>query len=227
MTRRIATLVLALLVLALVAAQGANAASSSAIHRDAADGSIDGDYTLQEMRAADRTVPAEIREYYGWEDAYSAYLRRLSNPDAPPVVVPVDSNRDGNIDERELDVAQEKAEDIGGVVDSSGSGSDSILDDEELEECETENVAPECADSRLENRDDDNEPIRDSGRDDDDGGSWLIWLIVGLPVLIVAFGAYRMARRGTPADGALPKEERPSRRARRAKGRGDQDPRDL
>lgn len=222
MTRRIATLVLALLVLALVAAQGANAASSAQIHRDAADGSIDGDYTLQEMRAADRSVPAEIREYYGWEDAYSAYLRRLSNPGSPPVVVPVDSNRNGRIDTTEVAAAERKADDIGGVVGGDGG-------------------RPSAEPRDPDNKDEDEIPAGDGedrsevtmfgrkggdGGDDDSGGSPLLWLIVGLPVLIVAAGAYRMSRasRGgaAAADGFAEQESRRARRARRRdRGTGD------
>lgn len=219
MTRRIATLVLALLVLALVAAQGAHAASSAQIHRDAADGSIDGDYTLQEMRAADRSVPAEIREYYGWEDAYSAYLRRLSNPDAPRVVVPVDSNQNGRIDTTETAAAERKADDIGGVVGGDGG-------------------RPSAEPRDPDNKDEDEVPAgedgdqsevtmfgrKSDGGDDDSGGSPLLWLIIGLPALIVATGAYRMrrsARRGAAATapGTFGEPDRASRRAKRARRR--------
>lgn len=224
MTRRIATLVLALLVLALVAAQGANAASPAQIHRDAADGSIDGTYTLQEMRAADRSVPAEIREYYGWEDAYSAYLRRLSNPDAPRVVVPVDSNQNGRIDTTETAAAERKAEDIGGVV--GGDGGRPSAEPRDPDNRDEDEVAAGEGEDRSEVTMFGRKSDGGGGGDDDSGGSPLLWMIIGLPVLIVAAGAYRMRRasRGGAAavDGFGEQELRRARRARRRdRGTGD------
>ncbi len=61
-----------------VAVPGAASASPSAIHRDAADGSIDGTYTLAELRAADRTASTEQREYFAWEDIYNHHLQSLA-----------------------------------------------------------------------------------------------------------------------------------------------------
>ena len=63
----------------------ATAASSEQIHRDAADGSIDGNYTLAEMREADRTVNSEQREYFAWDDAYGAYMRAIMSPGSQSV----------------------------------------------------------------------------------------------------------------------------------------------
>ena len=53
----------------------AHAATPASIHRDAADGSIDGRYSLADLRAADRTVSAEQREYYGWDDVLAEHVR--------------------------------------------------------------------------------------------------------------------------------------------------------
>lgn len=183
MTRRITFVLLASLVLVLVAAQGASAASPDTIHKDARDGVINGNYTLQEMRDADRTVSAVQREYYGWEDSYNAYLRHLANPDEPIVAVPIDSNKNGKVDPAEKAAAVTKTKAAAKrsgkrkpVTASSGSGG----------ECEDDDEACQAAATKSEKAD---------KADDEDAGSWLIWLIVGLPILIVALGAARMLRR--------------------------------
>jgi hypothetical protein len=179
MIRRIAFASLALLVVLLVAAAGASAATPAEIHEDALDGVIDGDFTLAQLRAADASVPAEQREYYGWEDAYADALRRQQNPDAPPVVAPIDSNQDGQIDEKEKAVAVAKTEKLkkrrtptAETRDPNNVSKDDI-DDEET-------AAASSDDS-------------DDG-DDDEGGSLLIWLFILVPLAIIAFGAWRMYR---------------------------------
>lgn len=73
--RIIAAAFAALAVLALPA--GAAAATPAQIHADAADGVIDGTYSLGDMRAADKVVGAVQREYHGWDDTYRAYLRDM------------------------------------------------------------------------------------------------------------------------------------------------------
>lgn len=196
MTRRFAFALLAAIALLLVAAQGASAATSAQIHRDAGDGVIDGNYTIAELRAADRTAPAELREYYGWNDAYQDALRRKANPDQPPVVVPVDSDRDGKIDPEEKAAAEKKEDQLEKKSKAGKDDDDACASDEE---------APECADADLDACDEDadeDECIADADSDaaadeddSDDSGSALIWLIVGLPVLVVAVGAWRMQRR--------------------------------
>ncbi len=204
MIRRIAYVLLATIALLLVAAQGASAATSAQIHRDAADGVIDGNYTTAELREADRTAPAELREYYGWEDAYRDALRRKANPEAPPTAAPVDSNRDGKIDSNEQAAAVEKTKEVRKKAKPKPAAAD---------ECASDDEAPECADSELEACeedassdecvDTDEDTVAAAAKDeDDDDGSPLIWLIIGLPVLIVAVGAWRMARGKKPGDGA-------------------------
>jgi hypothetical protein len=190
MTRRITYALLAMLVLALVAAQGASAASASsdAILKDSSDGVIDGDYTLAQMREADRDVPASAREYYGWEDAYNDYLRRLADPDAPAIAAPVDSNKNGTIDASEKATAVKKTK------------SEAKKSKAKKKNTKKAVVVKKSTDDCKNDDDEDCEVVAaadDDGSDDDSGGSWLIWLIVGLPVLIVAIGAWRMARRGT------------------------------
>lgn len=205
MTRRIAYALLAAILLLLVAAQGASAATSAQIHRDAADGYIDGNYTLAELRAANRTAPAELVEYGGWIDAYNDALRRLSNPDAPPTVAPKDENQDGVID------ATEKAEAVKKTQELRKKKKTKQVEDAEAtpsaEECDSDATDDNCVAAS------DDTAKKDDGNDgDDDGGSPLIWLIAGLPILIVAIGAWRMLRRKKPggppsdprSDGSVP-----------------------
>lgn len=198
MTRRFAFALLAALALLLVAAQGASAASSAQIHRDAGDGVIDGNYTIAELRAADRTAPAELREYFGWDDAYQDALRRKANPDAPPTVAPVDSDRDGKIEPEERAAAAEKTKEVRAKAKKKQAAAASeCADDEEAPEC-PDSEADECDDEADEDEcvDADEDVVNAADSDDgDDSGSALIWLIVGLPVLVVAVGAWRMQRR--------------------------------
>jgi hypothetical protein len=227
MTRRIAYALLATIVLALVAAQGASAASASSnpIHKDASDGVIDGDYTMEEMREADRTVSASAREYYGWEDAYADYMRRQADPDAPAVAVPIDSNKDGKIDSKEKAAAVKKTKSEAKKKKKKKKKAVVVVKKSSGDDCDEDDDDKDCE-------------IAAAAGDDDgagDGGSWLIWLIVGLPVLIVGFGAWRMASRKTPntgdpsdtlALGALPQDEsEPRKRRRRAREREAKAPR--
>jgi hypothetical protein len=175
MIRRIAFASVALLVVLLVAAAGASAAAPAQIHEDALDGVIDGDFPLAELRAADASVPAEQREYYGWEDAYADALRRKQNPDAAPVVAPIDSNQDGTIDEQEQAVAAEKTEALKQRTTPTAETRD------------PNNVSKDEVDGN------DASPASSSD-DSDDGGSLLIWLFILVPLAIIAFGAWRMYR---------------------------------
>jgi hypothetical protein len=192
MTRRITFALLASILLLLVAAPGASAASSAQIHRDAGDGVIDGNYTLAEMRDANRNASAELREYFGWDEAYRAYLRRLANPDAPPVVVPVDSNRNGRIDPEEREAAVQRTRQLrDGLAESGGPRAARSVDD-----CEEDDERIECTNPFAETRDPANEPAADEALDGDEGGfSPLLLAVIGLPVLIVGFGTWRMYRR--------------------------------
>jgi hypothetical protein len=192
MTRRIAFALLASILLLLVAAPGASAATSAQIHRDAGDGVIDGNYTLAEMREANRTASAELREYFGWDEAYRGYLRRLANPDAPPVAVPIDANRNGRIDPVEREAAVERTREIRDEpADSRGPRAARNVDD-----CEEDDTRIECTNPFAETRDPANEPLADEVLDGDEGGfSPLLLAVIGLPLVIVGFGAWRMYRR--------------------------------
>lgn len=186
MTRRFAFALLAAILLLLVAAQGASAATSAQIHRDAADGYIDGNYTIAELRAADSTAPAELREYFGWEDAYQEALRRKANPDTPPVAVPVDQDGNGRIDPAEEAAAEAKTKEL--------REKQQVTKQQQADTPEVEPCDDEAAEDDEDCVPDDEATVSASEDDDDDSGSPLIWLIVGLPVLIVAVGAWRMSR---------------------------------
>jgi len=180
-------MLLALAALAVFAAP-ASAATPTQIHEDAADGSLDGTYTMAELRAADREATAVQREYYGWEDVYRAAVRALGNPDAKaaPVVVPIDANRNGKIDPAEKAIAVKKTK-----AKRKAAGVD---------------PDPDTATEGDDDEGDVSEPAADKGDDaKDDGGSPLIWLIAGVPLLIVAIGAWRMRRsKRAPEDDEQP-----------------------
>lgn len=163
----------------------ASAATSDQIHKDAVDCVLDGDYTLQELRAADSSVGADQREYGCWDEPYAAYLRELAagpgEKVAPPVVQPKDTNRNGKIDPVEKKAAAKlnkkikakfaKAQDrhrSGGAI-AAGGGDDDGSD----------GGTGADASSRSSN---------------DDGGTpwWLLLLLV--PLAILAVGAFRLHR---------------------------------
>jgi hypothetical protein len=195
MTRRIAYALLATLALLLVAAQGASAASTAQIHQDARDGYIDGDYTLAELRAANGAATAVMREYYGWDDIYQDALRRKANPEAPPVAVPVDEDGNGSIDPEEKAAAAVKTKQLQEKTPIKAP----VSEGPEVEACDEGADEDECLD------DDEREVVAADDEGDDDGGdsgSPLIWLIVGLPLLIVGIGAWRMHRQRKGSGGA-------------------------
>lgn len=186
--RRIRRIALITLLALAASVASALAATPAQIHRDAADGSIDGSYSLEEMRGADRSVSAEQREYYGWEDVYSSYIRSLSNPDEVPPAIPVDRNRDGRIDSAERAAAKKV---------TRAKCTKATPKAQRSKVCQAVGVeTPAAEPDDAEPRDDDNEPADTSSRDEDDGGSPLIWLIAGIPLLVVALGAWRMRTRG-------------------------------
>ena len=164
------------------------AASSDQIHRDAADGSIDGSYTLAEMREADRTVSAEQREYFAWDDVYAAYLRQLQNPDVVPPVPAVDTDKDGKIEPEEREQAKRKLR---------AKCTKATAKAKRSKVCRAVGVDTPSAEPAEDDGDDeeDEQPAKSSTKDDDDGTSPLLWLIVGIPLLVVALGAYRMRSR--------------------------------
>jgi hypothetical protein len=184
MLRRAILIVVTVSLVLLVGAGAAIAATPDQIHEDATDGSIDGTYTLAEMRAADRSVSAEQREYFGWEDVYNAYIRSLSKPNEIPPAVPVDKNKDGKIDAREIAAAKK-------ITRAKCTKATPAAKRSKV--CSDRGVTQETTEpDEAEPRSDDNEPASDN---DDSNASPLLWLIVGIPIAVVALGAWRMRGR--------------------------------
>ena len=168
-------------------AGAASAATPEQIHQDAADGSIDGTYSLTDVRAADRSVSAEQREYYGWEDVYNSWLRSKANPDEVPPAVPVDRNKDGKIDANERAAAKKI---------TRAKCTKATPKAQRSKVCTDAGVDPAVVnDDEAEPRDEDNAATSSKDEDRDGGTSPLLWLIVGIPILVVALGAWRMRRR--------------------------------
>lgn len=203
MIRRLTFILLASITLLLVAAHGAAFAASSpaSIHRDAADGRIDGDYTVAELRAADRSAPVELVEYGGWPDMYQDALQRKTDPSGkktPAPYVPQDKNKNGTIDPTEQAEADKKNKAAGIPTSRAGGPTARSCDDEaEGDDCVVPNediIGDDTAGG-------DDEVNDGSG----DNSSLLLWLIVGLPIVIVAFGAWRMMRKTkAPKSGSAP-----------------------
>lgn len=175
------------------------AVSSIEIHKDAADCLLDDrDYTLQELRAADRTVGADQREYGCWDEPYAAYLRLLAQPKGttpePPVIKPKDTNRNGKIDVAEKKEAEKQnkavrkqfrkklkedrrdGEGVYAIPDGGSGGSDFSGDTDS----------------------DRSESTRSS---DEDGFPWGLALLA-IPLAILGFGAYRLQRANRAKTGA-------------------------
>ena len=108
--RRILTTISIAFVAILALAAPALAASPNQIFNDLDDnGVLDGKYTASDLRAADKVVSAQNREYGGWDDAYAAALLRATTPKPKPGVkvptvtpeTPMDTNNNGSIDDDE------------------------------------------------------------------------------------------------------------------------------
>lgn len=189
-------LLLSTILLALGAAPSL-AATPAQIHQDAADGSIDGSYTLAEMRAADREVSAEQREYFGWEDVYRDHVRSLSTP--PPAPAPAPGRRPGrdsapgssesssapsarrSPDDKSPGKTSRRggsgsSESSGGEERGSSSSSEESLRDDE----QVTSAAPAS------------ERVSRAGTGND--GLPLAWSLAAIPLLILAAGAWRMRR---------------------------------
>lgn len=92
----------------------AAAVANDEIYEDAADGYLDGDYTLEQVQSANGNVPTQTREYTLWDDIYADYVRRLRDPDAPraPIAEVVDVNDNGIIDQDDVQVARVKTREL-------------------------------------------------------------------------------------------------------------------
>lgn len=202
MTFRIARPILAAAVLLLAAPAAAHAASPAKIHEDAADGRIDGTYSLADLRAADRAVSSEQREYYGWDDVYRDHLKeragggggggnRAGASDTPgqagsgPVAA-----RDVRSGEKRSGSTGRRATGTGstGSTGSSGAGDEGGDAGEE----------PTTADDEVTSAAGADRDARSASAGDAASFPVLLWLVVALPAVVFVAGAWRMrrARRG-------------------------------
>ena len=199
---RALALVIAVAVTALLAAPSAAlAATDQQIYKDAADGSLDGTYTVAEIRHADANVPTQTREYTLWDDIVADYLRRLRNPDEPKVpTVPVrDYDGDGEVTTKDVAIAKDKTDKARAAA---------------LAKARAAAAAKQAAAAaQAAAGDDESEAGDDEAGDDtdsDDGTSaGLIALLIALPLLVIGAGVWRMlaARKRGPVDPADPADE--------------------
>lgn len=186
-------LLLATILLACVAAP-ASAATSAQIHRDAADGSIDGSYTLAEMRAADRDVSAEQREYFGWDDVYRDHVRQLAMPAPAPARRPSrdsapgssaslmpESRRTTSSDKSPKRFERPSAVGVAGTNSDGPRGSSGARSDQQAADDELITAAGAEADRVRRSR-------------SADGSLPMVWLIAAIPLGILTAGVWRMRR---------------------------------
>lgn len=188
--RHFLTCLLAAIVGCLVLAPGALGATAGQVLNDwREDGSIDGDYKLSELRAADQRINPQEREYTFWDEAYADAVSRINNPDAkprkrPPTVPPRDFDNDGAIDADDLARANAETARLRAKRRA-----------EALAEARRKKAEEEAEKLRAKERDDDNEPASSKSDDDDDDGlGWLALLLVLVPAAIIGVGVYRMQR---------------------------------
>lgn len=184
------TIVLTLAALFALAGTSAFAASPNTIINDAKDGSIDGDYTLSDLRAADAAISPEVREYNLWDEVYAVAIARAGNKNAPKpkVVKPTDRDGDGAIEPEERAEAAKETRELNKKiikVQPKPTKSTSAMDaSDEVDEVDT--VA---ADST-------------SNKDDDGGASWPLIILVAAIIVIGLVGVWRViATRKKPGDG--------------------------
>ncbi|MCW2974435.1 MAG: hypothetical protein JWN72_2708 [Thermoleophilia bacterium] len=144
--RRILTTLSIAFVAILALAAPALAASPAQIFRDLDDnGVLDGKYSAADLRAADKAVTAQQREYGGWDDAYAAALTRALAPKPRPGVkvpditpeTPKDVNGNGAIDPNEKAAADKVTADKEAraiIAANAGSADDADAPDGAIEE---------------------------------------------------------------------------------------------
>jgi hypothetical protein len=179
--RVIRTVTLATMLLALAAPLALGATSREIIQDAISDGYIDGDYSLAELRAADRAVSPAEREYYGWDEAYAEAIRRKRTPvtkrPTPPRVAHVDSNRNGVIDASEQAKAAEKQQEL--------------LEELDIDPPTGEQTPVEAVEPPDEDEGDEAAAVSDGS----DGGSLALLLaLLAVPAAIIGVGVWRMQR---------------------------------
>jgi hypothetical protein len=160
------------------------AASPNTIYRDAADGSIDGNYSLSDLRAADAAISADQREYILWDEVYAAAIERASTPDAPKPrhVKPTDMNGNGQIDPSERAKAAEATRKLNKVL---------------LKKVKAKKPAATATTET-----DDTIAASPSSNDDDDGGdtNWPLIVLIAAIIVIALVGIWRVIATRTKPD---------------------------
>lgn len=167
-----------------VTAGTAAAATTAQVMRDFnADESIDGNYTLTELRAANAAYPAAQREYFdAWEIAYRAAVKRVTSPPgevALPVVPPRDINKDGKIDDAERKAAAAKTAAARKAAAAAKVAAEKGTPAEGNEPPEVEPVE---------------EKLNDGSSGDDDSRPWGVIIVAGFIALAAAIAIWRVLR---------------------------------
>jgi hypothetical protein len=173
---------------------------------------------VSDLRAADREISPQEREYFNWDEQYAAALRRATDPNAkndpppPPVVKPTDSNGNGKIDPAEKQAAAKETAKLRKRYETALASPDGFDDGD-------------GGDSGGDGSGDDSDSSNSAVRSDDDGGgvSWPLLAVLGVVILGAAVGVWRAVRGSHEEDAAaaegahgLDEERRPSWRERRA-----------
>lgn len=173
----------------LVAVPSAAASSSSVLADWRDDGVINQNYKASDLRSADSQISSQEREYFNWDEQYSAALERATDPTKrddpppPPVVKPKDSNGNGKIDPTEKAAAakenaerREEYEDEVGPIPAGG-------DDD----------GPSGGDGPGGDGSDDGSS-NTSSKGDDGGVSWPLLGALAVIILVAAVGVWRAVR---------------------------------
>jgi hypothetical protein len=166
-------------------------ASGDAVLSDwRADGTIECNHSLADLRAADAQINPQEREYTFWDEAYSDAVRCVTTgkkTNRPPTVPPQDFDGDGDIDAKDLAIAKKKTKKLRHACKAKDPAkrpkacpnTDDVED--EADEREPDEAIP------ASNKHDDN--------GHDDGGFGLLAALLFLvPAAVIGIGAWRMQR---------------------------------
>lgn len=164
-----------------IAAPCVDAATPATIHGDASDGTIDGTYTLADLRAADQAVSSEQREYFGWDDVYRDHIGRLAGTSSA-VVAGVANGSDSLSRRSSVDKSPSGAPATDAPVGSSGgtAGADGATAAAASDLTSNEDVTTAAV-----------EVDDPAGRTDTSSRGVLLWAMGAIPLLILLAGAWR------------------------------------
>lgn len=185
-----------LVAVALLLPAAAHAATPAQIHADAADGMIDGDYSMAELRKADEAVSPEMREYYGWEEAYDEHLRGMSQlPTAVPSEARAPVPARGTVGRDAVGREKTRSHAAG---DSSTSSTPPAQPVDPASSASDEPQPSPSADSRddapAEAREVDAAAAEPLPVDDGSGGFPFVFLLLAVPLIVLGVGVCRLVR---------------------------------